>query len=1177
MDLLDFLNLHHSTGGDHSHLHDDTIPYIISDGDLIEIPLTPENSGDRGSASDSDDDDGSDSFLASTSHILDRERRRRLRRSMCLRLQVYTAGSLVVTIIVLGLLALAMMPSTADAQEILAISSYVSCVQLDPTVSDFNQTTLNGSSLNCQTGDGDGVSAPGEPPVVTTVDLRMAPNSGGVNQLVFNLSVVADEQGTTSVDQRRTTNGTQCSDAVAAGAGGASLCRSTSPTRISIETSNFVYRYELRRRWDFDIPYCYLSYARFNRAGGQGIDPSDEDSEDAKPCRGTITTGLPVNSQQPGVLLQKLLGTSEIVDARFNAPIPGFVRVVQERGPTTNPVYCDDDGDISDFFEDPSYLVRGNVGNIPFFGANSPGPNSSQPDCATGYEQHGCDACQPSSFSSEADENGLFPCNFLDIDHLTTDIIDLPPDLDRCQSQVEGNCAQYSEDVRASGEQAVPVPGASSIASDSQPGYLYQYRYRREQQCVTYPDQGGVRYCPKDRVRGEPSLRSQSPGGYDPSAPIEERNLWWTPNRSPNDGQDSTDQVHGLLCQRSRCTACQDTRAPSRNQDAAAGVSVPYLNPDGSVTVVEITDANSRIYRHALQYIVPLRPSCAVYDVVPIPQVVFSADVRIESDRLVDPSQAGNPDAERSTIVETIHISNVGDQRFVSSASGKVRVRVEDVDTADGYIGPTVEGLIVVCGRGADQNIGQGNATSVEGQASGLSANGFLDMTDVFLLRDDVADASQKPDPITNPWDDFIDLYRDAAQSNPFDEYVSDRHFFPHPLDYSQLPGDQGRSFWHYVPETLRNRYGRGCGQVGITSSFYANGDDTAATQYCRMPTHACVPGMQNVTQFYGRSYPPCNVSGSFHMGSGLFTDEMLELLGRNATLERRRALRFMPGAQNVQGIDPSGQNFLYNTTRPGWWLGGPGTYLYYEPSPARPVANELSTELILDVVGDFVGYEQIVAPGRLIIGNTTTGCAGQQETGGLIEFRVQNLSPVVGGVAASYRARVDCQASLTGIGLTTTDFVVPGLLQPQEISSVVRITWQHDGRDPSADDGCLLELFPATTSQDILLDERSLVCQILPPVDDMFMVNTSPPVVPTGQQPSCGICDLDCKADTGELASDPCIIVFVYILPAILITILVIVLIYNLTLTGRKNPTTKAVIDNINRVVQDKKKTSSR
>ena len=134
-------------------------------------------------------------------------------------------------------------------QEILSISSFRACVDVDTRLGQSNYNT-NVTNINC------GPPGTTQPPI-TVLNLLFSPNAGSAANFTFNLTIVAGSAN--SISNSTSTDGTICQSSNPQ----FDLCTLTTPAVINIKSTRLSYKYRLNLQQSNIIPYCYASTSLF--------------------------------------------------------------------------------------------------------------------------------------------------------------------------------------------------------------------------------------------------------------------------------------------------------------------------------------------------------------------------------------------------------------------------------------------------------------------------------------------------------------------------------------------------------------------------------------------------------------------------------------------------------------------------------------------------------------------------------------------------------------------------------------------------------------------------------------------------------------------------------------------------------------------------------------------------
>lgn len=928
--------------------------------------------------------------------------------------------------------------------EVLAVTSFRDCTQLDPTVQGKG---IVGATLNCSriaTAQGSQL------PPVTTMDLRLVPGlSAEGSSFDIDLSVVLNEVGAPSTTSRFST---RCDP----NAPETQLCVATTSAKMQIRTSQPVFAYDLSRFTTFEIPYCYASLAQFETFASDVVETTDDDGdvlfgdgEFACHASSLLTSRCGTTARQSGPAsdhsLSCTLNSKTAIDTmlkRVQIPYP------QVLDPTADNFAAYLPGFSKGLDSNQQILLATGAGPTPVLPDVAPiqsGPTQTAVyECANGF-------CQ----------GNLYRPKRADVSDPDTACCD-PRVID---PQTDGYCESRNIDVRVPAVRPVPLP----------------FGYAQRNLAVTRSDETEL------MVRNETA-----------------------PNRKVWKGE--TETMASVGCASPRCAANRDRRRIYGTPDD------PSFPPG--------TAASFNASRHLL---LPLLPTCSVYRIEEGAKVIVDVEIDVTV-------QVSDPDTGDVTeVTETLSISNFNVGESSSSLQKLIRARFENIESTSAFLGPSIDGYIVVCGRQGAQTVPD-----------------FIDMRYLLATARGV-DVSQVP--LTdNPWPTIIETWKQNAKDTAGEDISGERqHYFPHPFDYVQpgvgrgkesgsgLPDDLAQSFWYYVPEDLAvKEWGTGCNQVGVGASFSASTANQESL--CRLPPHECAPGMGQFFNGGLKTSVPCTVSSMFMFASGMQSaEQQAGLTGASNsrfsfTLDE--AKRFMPNdeftlaalgnASLTQSSAP-----LYDTENPNFWLSGPAPRLMYQPTGGQALSSTVTAEIVVDFVGSFVRYEEQVALGRIVQPDALVCNATQGEADTEFTLFVENVSTPGSGVATSYELRVACNTTESGLAVLAPDggVYIVNDLEPGATSGPLVYRISQDGSFAQKGE-CTAVLTSATDVVfDPIMDTVTLNCNVNPTVPPPFPTpanDTATPVSP--QTRSCGTCDLSCKAQVGGIWGDPCFLAIIIV-----------------------------------------------
>lgn len=186
--------------------------------------------------------------------------------------------------------------------EILSISSFTDCVDIDPSSLKGNGTVGMGKFLDCSTSD------PTISDTVTVMDLRLLAGSTGPEAFVIHLTTLKAQNSSS----QSSSDPQKCTPAqFANGDVDPTDCQLTNTTyAIHIDNTEFIYYYNLELDQTFDIPYCHLIHiadtdtAACNKPKYSGTGGSvygsytancDARVQQITSCTGGVGSGMPDN------------------------------------------------------------------------------------------------------------------------------------------------------------------------------------------------------------------------------------------------------------------------------------------------------------------------------------------------------------------------------------------------------------------------------------------------------------------------------------------------------------------------------------------------------------------------------------------------------------------------------------------------------------------------------------------------------------------------------------------------------------------------------------------------------------------------------------------------------------------------------------------------------------------
>lgn len=567
----------------------------------------------------------------------------------------------------------------------------------------------------------------------------------------------------------------------------------------------------------------------------------------------------------------------------------------------------------------------------------------------------------------------------------------------------------------------------------------------------------------------------------------------------------------GFACAGYDCPANQDVRRveqPAESVGGADSFSSPFFNTINSI--------------------VSLGPQCYVYYVTPEPEVF--AEVTIE--------------VTANGHTETLTIDNFNPSG--SSTSGPFRYvfgRIENIQTPTGIVGPSIQGAIIVCGQDADKQF-----INMQCLIEGVNCN-----------SDQTVDVANSPDfsEVINPWQS---IKQTSLNQNGFTERTK---FYPHPYDYiipstengknlgaKSLPNDHGQTFWFFVNNAdLATQFGVDCNKVGMAQGV--NSVQQNANLFCNLEPHSCTPGLGTTVNGGLKNSVPCKVSQFMNFASGFYDKTTIPFpYGGTTQAEsdafiqsmKDNAIQFMPNNPFLaQGNN--GTNSLYDPSNPQWWLGyggqnSGGQFLYFSPTTTNGTQynTNIAVELVLDVVGTFVGYEAEVSKG--VLDPTLSICEFVQGQTSHLAIYASNPSLEGVGVTTSYIITVDCNPPGQNIGFSmdTEPNSQQITLAPGENQYVNFTTIASTGNPGANQVGCIATMLYADVVVNASCSQVSIDCGIKVQIPDgSFSDGDVTPPPPEGIVINCtGFCDLTCYIEKGTPWQSGCFWLAV-ILPIIL------------------------------------------
>jgi len=514
---------------------------------------------------------------------------------------------------------------------------------------------------------------------------------------------------------------------------------------------------------------------------------------------------------------------------------------------------------------------------------------------------------------------------------------------------------------------------------------------------------------------------------------------------------------------------------------------------------------------NTINSIVSLGPQCYVYYITPEPEVFAEVTIEVTSNGHTETLVIDNFNPSGSSTSEPF--------RYVFG-------RIENIQTPTGIIGPSIQGALIICGPEDDIQF-----INMQCLIKGVNCN-----------NDQTVDLTNSPDfsETTNPWTTMMET---SLNQNGFTERTN---FYPHPYDYiipstangkdftaKSIPNDHGQTFWYFVNDAdLLNQFGVDCNKIGIAQGINSNQQN--ANLFCNIDPHSCVPGLGTIANGGLKDALPCKVSQFMNFASGFYDKTQIPFPYGGTTAQQSaefiqsmkdNAIRFMPNNPFLaSGLNNQSES-LYNPKSPEWWLGygganSGGQFLYFSPSTTNGIEynTNIAVELVLDVVGTFVGYEAEVSKGNLDA--TKSICNFVQGATSHMAIYASNPSLEGFGVTTNYIITVDCNPPGQNVGFSMD--TVPNsqqiTLAPGE-NQYVNFTTQASSGNPNANQvGCIATMLYADVVVNASCSQIVVDCGITIQIPDgTFSNGEATPPPPAGIIINCtGFCDLACYVDRG-------------------------------------------------------------
>lgn len=457
-----------------------------------------------------------------------------------------------------------------------------------------------------------------------------------------------------------------------------------------------------------------------------------------------------------------------------------------------------------------------------------------------------------------------------------------------------------------------------------------------------------------------------------------------------------------------------------------------YVDPDGTprspgeAAIVYTFDCRgTKVQMYAAFY--QIMPMCQVFKIQNPPDIVSRLTVSVTS---TDP-------VTRANTTETLEIDTNQYEVARATADGRMLVKIANVQSATGQLGPNIEGLIVVCGRNTVDNA----TDSVQVEE--------LDMV------------PRGANPILNPWQNVSVATRRWALPTPANIRI-----------VQQKPASANeQQFFYYINAQGAPCVGRQCGQLGVQPNLYSTDAgrlffDQYTNLFASKPVFSynnilnlgrvktCVPGFGDAQDC--NSTTPCTAQAEFvNLNEGNATQ-------RQDTLNKTGTREFLP--------------LQWNAEEPNIWLHGAQMFV--------DLPLDAEYEVSISTRSDFLGVIGRVTTARFDR-TQGTGCSINTDTfnsDGFLSARVCTDAQT-DGEASAYLVYARCSSfsGLTPVQQQT------GLLGPGECQTV---TFTFEAGSSLGPSQCTLSLgSPSATvtfapGSSLTLDEVQVQCvdNMLPP-----------------------------------------------------------------------------------------------
>jgi hypothetical protein len=480
-------------------------------------------------------------------------------------------------------------------------------------------------------------------------------------------------------------------------------------------------------------------------------------------------------------------------------------------------------------------------------------------------------------------------------------------------------------------------------------------------------------------------------------------------------------------------------------------------------------------------HITQLVPLCTVWAVDSVPKYAVTVDIEVKN--------------QVTGQTEFMTIDNIVPNNRSSSLEKFISGRIESVNTADGYLGPFVSGLAIICGGNKIPHSATQQTEFINQVADAPNYN-YTEMQ-FWDMRATADPGSPVQD---NPWRILEQQITERAPE-------IDR-FYPTNFQLNPTHPETSSVMWYYIAPDRVSTMDRGCGGCGFTDRYFSTSGNQdypnrqTAQEACLHRPDLCMPGSFDgvwSNPNLDTCIPGCLAALAFTILSNSTTRAALAATPEGQArldLAEKIARLSMPGS--VGNIQTS---HSYDSTNPQWFIAD-NNRLYYDPGDDVFV-NDLNFEIILDIAAEFVGYRDQVSNGRLLVNDTS--CVGTvQGQNNNFTIGVENT----GTLDQQYLVLVQCPAAMdyTGPAEFTTELLSPGE------SQFKNLVWTTTAVPPATERSCLLTLFPGSVVIQAYLDNATVGCTISLPPAPQFKFNGS--AIPPDVRPfdeGCKCWDFEC------------------------------------------------------------------